>query len=118
MIALYSINSGALWAANVATVNGRRRADPLTTWGLEYHQGIGVAVHPRYRARCFLALRFMKSEIGAGHARHPVLNARMARAQGIALVGMIVLGVACPDGHRAGTGVRCCPKPGRSPTSP
>ncbi|MEX2475134.1 ABC transporter permease [Marinobacter sp.] len=97
MIALYSVNLRIMGRPNVALLSEETVLTPWYDLGLAYHQVpvllfVIVAV-----VSLILLWRFMKSETGLA-MRATGANARMARAQGIATGGMIILGVALSNG--------------------
>jgi putative ABC transport system permease protein len=97
MIALYSINLRIMGRPNVALLMEDTVLTPWYNLGLEYHQVSVLLFTLVIGAALFLLWRFMKSEIGLA-MRATGANARMARAQGIATGGMIILGVAVSNG--------------------
>jgi putative ABC transport system permease protein len=97
MIALYSINLRIMGRPNVALLMEDTVLTPWYSLGLEYHQVPVLLFTLVIGISLFLLWRFMKSETGLA-MRATGANARMARAQGIATGGMIVLGVAVSNG--------------------
>jgi putative ABC transport system permease protein len=97
MIALYSINLRIMGRPNVALLMEDTVLTPWYELGLEYHQVPVLLFTLVIGVSLFLLWRFMKSETGLA-MRATGANARMARAQGIATGGMIVLGVAVSNG--------------------
>ncbi|UQG57796.1 MULTISPECIES: ABC transporter permease [unclassified Marinobacter] len=97
MIALYSINLRIMGRPNVALLMEDTVLTPWYSLGLEYHQVPVLLFTLVIGVSLFLLWRFMKSETGLA-MRATGANARMARAQGIATGGMIVLGVAVSNG--------------------
>ncbi|MEH6355296.1 MAG: ABC transporter permease [Marinobacter sp.] len=97
MIALYSINLRIMGRPNVALLMEDTVLTPWYELGLEYHQVPVLLFTLVIGVSLFLLWRFMKSETGLA-MRATGANARMARAQGIATGGMIILGVAVSNG--------------------
>jgi len=97
MIALYSINLRIMGRPNVALLMEDTVLTPWYSLGLEYHQVPVLLFTLVIGVSLFLLWRFMKSETGLA-MRATGANARMARAQGIATGGMIILGVAVSNG--------------------
>lgn len=97
MIALYSINLRIMGRPNVALLMEDTVLTPWYSLGLEYHQVPVLLFTLVIAVSLFLLWRFMKSETGLA-MRATGANARMARAQGIATGGMIILGVAVSNG--------------------
>jgi len=97
MIALYSINLRIMGRPNVALLMEDTVLTPWYELGLEYHQVPVLLFSLVIGVSLYLLWRFMKSETGLA-MRATGANARMARAQGIATGGMIVLGVAVSNG--------------------
>lgn len=97
MIALYSINLRIMGRPNVALLMEDTVLTPWYELGLEYHQVPVLLFTLVIIVSLFLLWRFMKSETGLA-MRATGANARMARAQGIATGGMIILGVAVSNG--------------------
>ncbi|WP_018405481.1 ABC transporter permease [Marinobacter gelidimuriae] len=97
MIALYSINLRIMGRPNVALLMEDTVLTPWYKLGLEYYQVPVLLFTLVIGVSLFLLWRFMKSETGLA-MRATGANARMARAQGIATGGMIVLGVAVSNG--------------------
>lgn len=99
MIALYSVNLRVMGSPNLALLY----EETVVTWWEsqfppEYYYMAPVALFAVVAlAVLVLMWRFMKSEIGLS-MRATGANDRMARAQGIATGGMIVLGVALSNG--------------------
>ncbi|KAA1173843.1 ABC transporter permease [Marinobacter salinexigens] len=97
MIALYSVNLRVMGRPNVALLTEDTVLTPWYDLGLAYHQ-VPVVLFILVVIVAFILLwRFMKSETGLA-MRATGANARMARAQGIATGGMIILGVALSNG--------------------
>lgn len=97
MIALYSINLRIMGRPNVALLMEETVLTPWYELGLAYHQVPVLLFAIVIVVSLFLLWRFMKSETGLA-MRATGANARMARAQGIATGGMIILGVAVSNG--------------------
>jgi putative ABC transport system permease protein len=97
MIALYSINLRIMGRPNVALLMEDTVLTPWYNLELEYHQVPVLLFTLVIGVSLFLLWRFMKSETGLA-MRATGANARMARAQGIATGGMIILGVAVSNG--------------------
>ena len=97
MIALYSINLRIMGRPNIALLMEDTVLTPWYDLGLAYHQVPVLLFSLVICVALFLLWRFMKSETGLA-MRATGANARMARAQGIATGGMIVLGVAVSNG--------------------
>jgi len=97
MIALYSINLRIMGRPNVALLMEDTVLTPWYELGLEYHQVPVLLFTLVIGVSLYLLWRFMKSETGLA-MRATGANARMARAQGIATGGMIILGVAVSNG--------------------
>jgi len=97
MIALYSINLRIMGRPNVALLMEDTVLTPWYELGLEYHQVPVLLFSLVIGVSLYLLWRFMKSETGLA-MRATGANARMARAQGIATGGMIILGVAVSNG--------------------
>lgn len=97
MIALYSVNLRVMGRPNVALLSEETVLTPWYDLGLAYHQVPVVLFLIVVLVALFLLWRFMKSETGLA-MRATGANPRMARAQGIATGGMIVLGVALSNG--------------------
>lgn len=97
MIALYSVNLRVMGRPNIALLSENTVLTPWYDLGLSYQQ-VPVVL---FSLICLVALvllwRFMKSETGLA-MRATGANPGMARAQGIATGGMIVLGVAVSNG--------------------
>ena len=99
MIALYSVNLRIMGSPNLALLG----ETTVVTWWEDLFSPQNYYMAPvalfTVVAVVMLVLlwRFMKSEIGLS-MRATGANARMARAQGIATGGMIVLGVALSNG--------------------
>lgn len=97
MIALYSVNLRVMGRPNIALLSEDTVLTPWYDLGLSYQQ-VPVVL---FSLICLVALvllwRFMKSETGLA-MRATGANPGMARAQGIATGGMIVLGVAVSNG--------------------
>ncbi len=97
MIALYSVNLRIMGRPNVALLGDETVLTPWYDLGLAYHQVPVLLFLIVTIVALFLLWRFMKSETGLA-MRATGANPRMARAQGIATGGMIVLGVALSNG--------------------
>lgn len=97
MIALYSINLRIMGRPNIALLTEETVLTPWYSLGLEFHQVPVLLFFLVVVVALILLWRFMKSETGLA-MRATGANARMARAQGIATGGMIVLGVALSNG--------------------
>ncbi|MGC8120450.1 ABC transporter permease [Marinobacter sp. VGCF2001] len=97
MIALYSVNLRIMGRPNVALLTEDTVLTPWYDLGMAFHQVPVVLFTLVAIASLILLWRFMKSETGLA-MRATGANARMARAQGIATGGMIVLGVALSNG--------------------
>ena len=97
MTALYSINLRIMGRPNVALLMEDTVLTPWYNLELEYHQVPVLLFTLVIGVSLFLLWRFMKSETGLA-MRATGANARMARAQGIATGGMIILGVAVSNG--------------------
>ncbi|MBS8239335.1 ABC transporter permease [Marinobacter lipolyticus] len=97
MIALYSVNLRIMGRPNVALLTEETVLTPWYDLNLAYHQVPVLLFIIVVLVSLFLLWRFMKSETGLA-MRATGANARMARAQGIATGGMIILGVALSNG--------------------
>lgn len=97
MIALYSINLRIMGRPNVALLSEETVLTPWYDLGLAYHQVPVLLFVIVVAVSLILLWRFMKSETGLA-MRATGANARMARAQGIATGGMVILGVALSNG--------------------
>lgn len=97
MIALYSINLRIMGRPNVALLGEDTMLTPWYDLPLDYHQVPVLLFVIVVLVSLVLLWRFMKSETGLA-MRATGANARMARAQGIATGGMIILGVALSNG--------------------
>lgn len=97
MIALYSINLRIMGRPNVALLGEDTVLTPWYDLPLDYHQVPVLLFVIVVLVSLVLLWRFMKSETGLA-MRATGANARMARAQGIATGGMIILGVALSNG--------------------
>lgn len=97
MIALYSINLRIMGRPNIALLTEETVLTPWYSLGLEFHQVPVILFLIVVAVSLVLLWRFMKSETGLA-MRATGSNARMARAQGIATGGMIILGVALSNG--------------------
>src|SRR5690554_855566 len=97
MIALYSVNLRIMGRPNIALLSEETVLTPWYSLGLEFHQVPVILFLIVVAASLVLLWRFMKSETGLA-MRATGSNARMARAQGIATGGMIILGVALSNG--------------------
>jgi len=97
MIALYSVNLRIMGRPNVALLTEETVLTPWYDLPLAYHQVPVLLFVLVVLVSLVLLWRFMKSETGLA-MRATGANARMARAQGIATGGMIILGVALSNG--------------------
>ncbi len=97
MIALYSVNLRIMGRPNVALLTEETVLTPWYDLNLAYHQAPVLLFIIVVVVALILLWRFMKSETGLA-MRATGANPRMARAQGIATGGMIVLGVALSNG--------------------
>ncbi|MET4026936.1 putative ABC transport system permease protein [Marinobacter sp. MBR-99] len=97
MIALYSVNLRIMGRPNIALLTEETVLTPWYSLGLEFHQVPVILFLIVVAVSLVLLWRFMKSETGLA-MRATGSNARMARAQGIATGGMIILGVALSNG--------------------
>lgn len=97
MIALYSINLRIMGRPNVALLGDETVLTPWYDLPLAYHQVPVLLFVIVVLVSLVLLWRFMKSETGLA-MRATGANPRMARAQGIATGGMIILGVALSNG--------------------
>lgn len=97
MIALYSVNLRIMGRPNVALLTEETVLTPWYDLNLAYHQVPVLLFIIVVLVSLFLLWRFMNSETGLA-MRATGANARMARAQGIATGGMIILGVALSNG--------------------
>ena len=97
MIALYSVNLRIMGRPNIAMLQEETVLTPWYDLGLQFHQVPVLLFTIVTIVSLVLLWRFMKSETGLA-MRATGANARMARAQGIATGGMIVLGVALSNG--------------------
>ncbi len=97
MIALYSINLRIMGRPNVALLGEDTVLTPWYDLPMDYHQVPVLLFVIVVLVSLVLLWRFMKSETGLA-MRATGANARMARAQGIATGGMIILGVALSNG--------------------
>ncbi len=98
MIALYSVNLRIMGRPNVALLTEETVLTPWYDLGLAFHQVPVLLFTLVAIVSLILLWRFMKSETGLA-MRATGANARMARAQGIATGGMIILGgVALSNG--------------------
>ncbi|GGC78466.1 ABC transporter permease [Marinobacter halophilus] len=97
MIALYSINLRIMGRPNIALLTEETVLTPWYSLGLEFHQVPVLLFLIVVVVALILLWRFMKSETGLA-MRATGANARMARAQGIATGGMVILGVALSNG--------------------
>jgi len=93
MIALYSINLRIMGRPNVALLGDDTVLTPLEAYGLPYYWVAPLAFTLVVALVGGLLVWFLKSEIGLS-MRATGANARMARAQGVATGGMILLGMA------------------------
>jgi len=97
MIALYSVNLRIMGRPNIALLTEETVLTPWYELDLAFHQ-VPVLLFAIVALLVLVLLwRFMKSETGLA-MRATGANPRMARAQGIATGGMIVLGVALSNG--------------------
>jgi len=97
MIALYSVNLRIMGRPNVALLTEKTVLTPWYELDLAFHQVPVLLFVVVVFISLILLWRFMKSETGLA-MRATGANPRMARAQGIATGGMIVLGVALSNG--------------------
>ncbi|MGF2734596.1 ABC transporter permease [Marinobacter sp. DUT-1] len=97
MIALYSVNLRIMGRPNVALLTEETVLTPWYELDLAFHQVPVLLFVVVVFISLILLWRFMKSETGLA-MRATGANPRMARAQGIATGGMIVLGVALSNG--------------------
>lgn len=97
MIALYSVNLRIMGRPNLALLQEETVLTPWYDLGLQFHQVPVLLFSIVALVSLVLLWRFMKSETGLA-MRATGANPRMARAQGIATGGMIVLGVALSNG--------------------
>ncbi|GAA0838349.1 ABC transporter permease [Marinobacter szutsaonensis] len=97
MIALYSVNLRIMGRPNVALLTEETVLTPWYELDLAFHQVPVLLFLVVVFISLILLWRFMKSETGLA-MRATGANPRMARAQGIATGGMIVLGVALSNG--------------------
>ncbi|MGM0952478.1 MAG: ABC transporter permease [Pseudomonadota bacterium] len=97
MIALYSVNLRIMGRPNVALLGEETVLTPWYELDLAFHQVPVLLFIIVALVVLVLLWRFMKSETGLA-MRATGANPRMARAQGIATGGMIVLGVALSNG--------------------
>ncbi len=97
MIALYSVNLRIMGRPNIALLTEETVLTPWYELDLAFHQVPVLLFVIVALVVLVLLWRFMKSETGLA-MRATGANARMARAQGIATGGMIVLGVALSNG--------------------
>ncbi|KPQ27895.1 MAG: putative ABC transport system permease protein [Marinobacter excellens HL-55] len=97
MIALYSINLRIMGVPNIALLSEETVLTPWYDMGMEFHQVPVLLFLIVVVVSLILLWRFMKSETGLA-MRATGANARMARAQGIATGGMVILGVALSNG--------------------
>ncbi|MFO7530640.1 MAG: ABC transporter permease [Marinobacter sp.] len=97
MIALYSVNLRIMGRPNVALLTEETVLTPWYELDLAFHQVPVLLLLIVVFISLILLWRFMKSETGLA-MRATGANPRMARAQGIATGGMIVLGVALSNG--------------------
>jgi putative ABC transport system permease protein len=111
MIALYSVNLRIMGRPNIAMLQEETVLTPWYDLGLQFHQVPVLLFAIVVAASLFLLWRFMKSETGLA-MRATGANPRMARAQGIATGGMIVLGVALSNGLVGLAGARCAQSQG------
>ncbi|WP_166263747.1 ABC transporter permease [Marinobacter caseinilyticus] len=97
MIALYSVNLRIMGRPNIALLSEETVLTPWYSLGLSYQQVPVLLFVLVMLVSLILLWRFMKSETGLA-MRATGANPRMARAQGIATGGMVVLGVALSNG--------------------
>src|SRR5690554_2249399 len=97
MFALYTVNLRIMRRPNMALVTEETVLTPWYDLGLDYHQVPVLLFVIVVFVSLILLWRFMKSETGLA-MRATGANARMARAQGLATGGMIILGVALSNG--------------------
>jgi putative ABC transport system permease protein len=93
MIALYSVNLRIMGRPNVALLGETTVLTPLEAYGLPYYWVAPLAFTLVVLLAGALLVLFLKSELGLA-MRATGANARMARAQGVATGGMIMLGMA------------------------
>jgi putative ABC transport system permease protein len=93
MIALYSVNLRIMGRPNVALLGETTVLTPLEAYGLPYYWVAPLAFTLVVLVAGILLVLFLKSELGLA-MRATGANARMARAQGVATGGMIMLGMA------------------------
>lgn len=93
MIALYSINLRIMGRPNVALLGDTTVLTPLEAYGLPYYWVAPLAFSVVVLLVGGLLVLFLKSELGLA-MRATGANPRMARAQGVATGGMILLGMA------------------------
>ncbi len=93
MIALYSINLRIMGRPNVALLGDTTVLTPLEAYGLPYYWVAPLAFSMVVLLVGGLLVLFLKSELGLA-MRATGANPRMARAQGVATGGMILLGMA------------------------
>lgn len=97
MIALYSVNLRIMGRPNIALLSEETVLTPWYELDLAFHQ-VPVALFLVVSLVGLVLLwRFMQSETGLA-MRATGANPRMARSQGIATGGMIVLGIALSNG--------------------
>lgn len=97
MTALYSVNLRIMGRPNIALLGEDTVLTPWYSLDLAYHQVPVLLFVIVIFVSLILLWRFMKSETGLA-MRATGANPRMARAQGIATGGMIILGVAISNG--------------------
>ncbi|HLV76340.1 MAG TPA: ABC transporter permease [Marinobacter sp.] len=97
MTALYSVNLRIMGRPNIALLTEETVLTPWYDLGLSFHQVPVLLFAIVVAVSLILLWRFMKSETGLA-MRATGANPRMARAQGIATGGMIILGVALSNG--------------------
>ncbi|MEH6470092.1 MAG: ABC transporter permease [Halopseudomonas sp.] len=97
MIALYSINLRIMGRPNVALLGDETVLTPLESLGLPYYWVAPLTFSLVVLVIGVLLVLFLKSETGLA-MRATGSNPRMARAQGVATAGMILLGMALANG--------------------
>lgn len=93
MIALYSINLRIMGRPNIALLGDDTLLTPLENFGLPYYWVAPLAFTVVVFVVGALLVALLKSELGLA-MRATGANPRMARAQGVATAGMILLGMA------------------------
>lgn len=97
MIALYSVNLRIMGRPNIALLGEETVLSPWYDLGLPFHLVPPALFSLVVLAALALLFGFMKSETGLA-MRATGANARMARGNGIATGGLVVLGVALSNG--------------------